>query len=60
MTECPWRRYLRIGTKGCYITDGINKEYGDKEALLKKWSKMHLPNTGILFTVVDQTTEEPK
>jgi len=59
MSDCPWNRYLRVDDKGHYVTDsyGITKDYGDKEALLTKWRKLHLPNTGILFTVVDQTTK---
>ncbi len=59
MSACPWHRYLRVDDKGYYVTDSLGsaRDYGDKEELLKRWSKHKLPNTGIFFTVVDQTAK---
>lgn len=62
MSKCPWHRYLRVDDKGkYYVTDehGIEKDYGDKEALIQAWSKKHIPNCGITYTIIDETIKAP-
>jgi hypothetical protein len=61
-TTCPWHIYLRLDDKGkCYITtNGKDQVYGDKEKLIATWSKKTLPNTSIVYTIIDQCNKKGK
>jgi hypothetical protein len=62
-SKCPWHLYIRVDEKGkFYITDvnGIEKTYGTKDELIATWSKKKLPNTGIVYTIIDESGKSKK